>query len=84
MEYTYKTHGTCSQIITFELDENKCLHNVHFLGGCDGNLKSIGKLVEGQEAEKVSDLLSGIRCGMKPTSCGDQLSRAIREALETK
>ena len=81
MEYSYKTKGTCSQVIFFDIDEEKRLHNVRFLGGCDGNLKSIGLLVEGQDAEKVSNMLSGVRCGFKDTSCGDQLSRAIREAL---
>ncbi len=81
MEFKYKTHGTCSSYILFDLDEEKCLHNVRFIGGCDGNLKSIGKLVEGQKAEKISDMLGGVRCGFKDTSCGDQLSIAIREAL---
>jgi len=83
MEFTYKTHGTCSQYIKFEIDDEKRLHNVHFISGCDGNLKSIGRLVEGQEADKVAGILSGVTCGFKPTSCGDQFSRAIREALET-
>ncbi len=81
MEYQYKTHGTCSAYILFDLDDEKCLHNVRFIGGCDGNLKSIGRLVEGQDAEKVMNMLSGVRCGLKNTSCGDQFSRAIREAL---
>ena len=81
MEFTYKTNGTCSQYITFEIDENKKLHNVRFFSGCDGNLKSIGKLVEDQDAGKISELLSGVRCGFKPTSCGDQFSKAIQEAL---
>ena len=82
MEYSYKTKGTCSQYISFDIDEEKKLHNVRFFGGCDGNLKSIGRLVEGQDAEKISDMLSGVRCGFKDTSCGDQFSKAIREALE--
>ena len=82
MEFTYKTHGTCSSHILFELDEEKHLHNVRFISGCDGNLKSIGILVEGQDAKKIADMLSGVRCGFKSTSCADQFSRAIREALE--
>ena len=82
MEYQFKTSGTCSSYIFFELDDEKRLHNVRFLGGCDGNLKSIGRLVEGQDAEKISELLSGVRCGLKSTSCGDQFSKAIREALD--
>ncbi len=81
MEFKYKTHGTCSSYILFELDEDKCLHNVRFIGGCDGNLKAIGRLVEGQKAENISETLSGVRCGFKNTSCSDQLSIAIREAL---
>ncbi len=83
MEFKYKTHGTCSQYIFFDIDEEKKLHNVRFISGCDGNLKSIGKLVEGQDARHVSDLLNGVHCGLKSTSCGDQLSHAINEALET-
>lgn len=82
MEFSYKTRGTCSQMIFFDIDDEKRLHNVRFLGGCDGNLKSIGKLVEGQDAEKISNMLSGVQCGFKDTSCGDQFSRAIREALK--
>lgn len=81
MEFTYKTHGTCSQFIQFEIDDEKKLHNVRFIKGCDGNLKSIGKLVEGQDAEQIAEKLSGIQCGIKLTSCGDQFSHAIREAL---
>ena len=83
MEFSYKTHGTCSQYIFFEIDEEKRLHNVRFISGCDGNLKSIGKLVEGQDAEKISEQLKGITCGFKQTSCGDQLSRAITQALNS-
>ena len=83
MEYTYKTHGTCSQYIRFEIDDDKKLHNVRFVSGCDGNLKSIGRLVENQDAETVSKTLSGVKCGFKPTSCGDQFSLAIQEALKS-
>lgn len=81
MEYKYKTHGTCSQYILFSLEEGK-VHNVRFIDGCDGNLKSIGRLVEGWNAQDVIDKLSGVTCGWKPTSCGDQLARALKEALE--
>ena len=82
MEFTYKTSGTCSQYITFEIDEEKKLHNVRFVSGCDGNLKSIGRLVEGQDAAKIAETLKGVKCGFKPTSCGDQFSIAIDRALE--
>lgn len=79
---TYKTKGVCSQLINFEIDENNKLHNVSFLGGCDGNLKGISKLVEGMDCEEVAALLEGTDCGGKGTSCPDQLSRAIRAALQ--
>lgn len=83
MEFKYKTHGTCSSYILFDIDDEKRLHNVRFIGGCDGNLKSIGRLVEGRDAKEISEMLSGVHCGFKDTSCGDQFSRAIKEALET-
>lgn len=79
MTYTYTTHGTCSSKIDFELDGN-ILKNVSFTGGCNGNLKAISKLVQGLTIEEVEAKLSGICCGMKSTSCGDQLARACREA----
>lgn len=78
--YTYQTSGTCSRSISFDIIDGK-LHNVSFVGGCPGNLKSIGKLVEGMEAQKVAELLRGVKCGSRPTSCGDQLSQAILEHL---
>ena len=81
MDFEYKTHGTCSSYIYFGIDTDGRLHNVRFIGGCNGNLKSIGRLVEGRPAQEVMNLLSGVTCETNPTSCGDQLSRAIREAL---
>ena len=80
MQYDYKTKGTCSQRIIFDID-NGVLHNVQFLGGCNGNLKGIGSLVEGMNAEEVIERLEGTTCGMKSTSCPDQLAKAIKEAL---
>ena len=80
MEYTYRTSGTCSRQISFELD-NGIVKNVHFMGGCDGNLKGIGAIVDGMKAEAVIERFSGIRCGFKSTSCPDQLARALREAI---
>ena len=80
MTYEYKTKGTCSQRIFFDIEDNK-LKNVQFLGGCNGNLQGIGALVEGMDAEEAVKRLEGIRCGMKPTSCPDQLATAIKEAL---
>lgn len=81
MTYNYKTEGTCSKQITFDIDENGKIHNVSFLGGCNGNLKAIGLLVEGQDAKQVAEILKGNTCGMRSTSCADQLSKAIQEAL---
>ena len=80
MQYDYKTKGTCSQRIIFDIDDG-VLHNVQFLGGCNGNLKGIGSLVEGMPAQQVVERLEGTTCGMKPTSCPDQLAKAIKEAL---
>ena len=80
MQYQYKTKGTCSQMIFFEIEDGK-LMNVQFLGGCNGNLKGIGSLVEGMPVETVIERLEGTKCGMKATSCPDQLARALKEAL---
>lgn len=79
--YTYKTKGTCSRAIEFDLDEGRKLRNIVFHGGCNGNLKGIARLCEGKDAEEVASILEGNTCGLKPTSCPDQLSKAIREAL---
>lgn len=80
MKHTFKTHNTCSIKIDFEIDDNK-LHNVVFLGGCNGNLKAISKLVEGKDALEVANMLEGNTCGFKNTSCADQLAKAIKEAI---
>lgn len=80
MKYEYKTRGTCSTKIEFEL-ENGIVHNVVFTNGCNGNLKAIGKLVEGMPAEKVIALLKGNTCRTNTTSCADQLSIALEKAL---
>ena len=79
MHYTYKTNGTCSSMIDFDIVDGK-LHNITYTGGCNGNLKAIGSILEGADAKFAVERLSGIRCGFKDTSCGDQLARAIREA----
>ena len=78
MRYTYQTEGTCSEAIEFEIVDDK-LHNVQFIGGCDGNTQGVSRLVEGMKVEDVLDRLEGIRCGWKTTSCPDQLCKAIRE-----
>lgn len=78
MNYTYKTKGTCSTQIDFEIENNK-IYNVKYTGGCNGNLKAIASLVEGQEIDEVIKRLNGITCGFKKTSCGDQLAKALEE-----
>ena len=80
MQYEYKTKGTCSQRILFEIEEGK-VKNVQFLGGCNGNLKGIGALVEGMDVQDVISRVEGIKCGMKSTSCPDQLAQALKEAI---
>ena len=80
MHYEYKTKGTCSQLISFDIEDGK-VSNVQFLGGCNGNLKGIGAWVEGMPAEKVIERVDGIRCGMKSTSCPDQLAKALKQAI---
>lgn len=77
----YKTKGTCSQAIEFEIDENKVLHNVKFIGGCSGNTQGIAKLVEGMDTDEVIRRLEGINCGGRGTSCPDQLSLALKATL---
>ncbi len=81
MQYEYKTKGTCSQRILFEIEDGK-LKNVQFIGGCNGNLQGISKLVEGMDVQDVIDRVEGIHCGMKPTSCPDQLAKALKEAMK--
>ena len=80
--FSYKTKGTCSQMIYFEIEDNK-VYNVSFLGGCNGNLQGIGKLVEGMDIDEVIRRVEGIHCGMKPTSCPDQLANALKKAKES-
>ena len=83
MEYTYKTKGVCSQQIDFSIEEGK-IHNVEFLGGCNGNLKAIAKLTEGMDAERVVELLKGNTCGFRETSCADQFAQAIIKAVKNE
>lgn len=81
MQYEYKTKGTCSQRIIFEIEDKKVI-NVQFIGGCNGNLQGISKLVEGRDVLEVIEKIEGIQCGMKPTSCPDQLAKALKEATK--
>lgn len=79
MRYDYKTEMTCSKLISFDLNDN-VVTNIVFLGGCNGNLKAIAKLVDGWTVEKIEQYLLGNTCGPRPTSCADQLAKAVRTA----
>ena len=79
--YQYKTKGTCSQMICFDVEDGKVL-NVKFMGGCNGNLKGISALVEGMNIDDVIARVEGITCGMKKTSCPDQLAQALKSVVE--
>ena len=81
MRYSYPTQIVCSQVINFDLDGN-VVRNIEFIGGCNGNLKAISKLVDGWTVEKIESYLLGNLCGVKPTSCADQLARAVRKAYD--
>jgi len=77
----YTPSFVCSKHISFDLDEENRIHNLTFVGGCNGNLKAIGKLCEGQKASEISDILIGNHCGPRTTSCADQLALALKEAI---
>lgn len=77
----YKTSGTCSRNIHLEIDENGIITDVSFLGGCNGNLQGVSTLVKGRKATEIAQMLKGTDCNGKGTSCPDQLSKAIAQAL---
>ncbi len=79
MRYEYKTQMTCSSKISFDINDD-VITNIVFLGGCNGNLKAIAKLVNGWTVEKIEQYLLGNTCGPRPTSCADQLAKAVRAA----
>ena len=82
MEYVYNTENTCARRIKFTLNGN-IVTNVQFLdGGCPGNLQALPRLIEGMTVEEVLKRIEGIKCGMRGTSCADQLARALRQAYE--
>ncbi len=81
MKYSYKTKGTCSQQIDFDINDD-VITNVRFYGGCNGNLKAISKLIEGLTADQIAEKFAGIQCGFRNTSCADQLAKAVLEAKE--
>ena len=75
----FTPNGVCSVNIAFDIDDENKLHNVQFTRGCNGNLKAIGKLVEGKDAKEIAEILKGNQCGMRGTSCADQFAKAIME-----
>ena len=79
--YDYKTKDTCSSLISLDLDGD-VVRNIRFTGGCDGNLKAIPIILDGWTVEQIEQKLSGVTCGLKNTSCSDQLSKAVRAAYE--
>lgn len=81
MTYTYKTKGTCAAAIEIELNDNEIIESVKFIGGCKGNTAGISALVKGMNARDVINRVENIRCGFKPTSCPDQLSKALKAML---
>lgn len=81
MKYEYRTKGTCSMIIRFDINGN-IITNIEFVGGCPGNLKAISKLLDGQTVEYIEKKLKGNLCGNRGTSCADQLAIAVRKAFE--
>lgn len=81
-QYTYRPRGVCSSQITYDLDDDGKIYNLQFVGGCNGNLKAIGRLLEGTDAKRAADILRGNDCKGRGTSCADQLARSIDEALK--
>lgn len=79
--YDFRPRGVCSRAIYIDLaDDGKTIENVSFEGGCNGNLKAIGRLVQGKSADEIAEVLAGNTCGPRPTSCADQLSKALKQA----
>ena len=78
--YEYQPEGICAKLITFDIEDGK-IYSLHFLGGCNGNLKAIAKLVEGSDALITAEILRGNTCGHRITSCADQLAQAIEQAM---
>lgn len=79
MHYDYQTEVVCAQVISFDINDD-IITNISFMGGCNGNLKAIAKLVDGWTVDKIESYLRGNICGRKPTSCADQLAIAVRKA----
>ena len=83
MKFEYKTSGTCSSKILFDIDDG-IVHDLEYIGGCNGNLQGLSRLVEGMPVDEVISRVQGIHCGAKPTSCPDQLAQALLQAKEKR
>ena len=83
-KYSYTPKGVCARQIEYELDDEGRIYNLRFTGGCNGNLKAISKLCDGMTVEEIEAKLKGNLCGRRPTSCADQLAKAVREAYESQ
>lgn len=81
MKYTYIAKGVCARKISFDIEGN-IIRNIEFDGGCDGNHKSIASILEGNTVEFIEERLTGVTCGFRDTSCGDQLAKGVREAYD--
>ncbi len=83
MTYQHRNQGVCSSSVSFDIDDNGIVHNVRFVGGCNGNTQGVSLLAEGMPAREVVKRLRGVRCGLRRTSCPDQLAVAIEQALQS-
>ena len=83
MEFTYKPKGVCSKLMELDIEDGK-IKSLKVTGGCSGNLQGISRLVEGMEIREAISRMEGIRCGFKPTSCPDQLAKALKQCLEAE
>jgi len=81
MSYEFKTSGVCPKVINFDLNDG-IITKVEFVGGCNGNLKALGELVKGMEATEAIKRLQGITCGVRPTSCADQFTKALQKYIK--
>ena len=85
MEYRYVPNGVCSTLMIFDIDENtNIVNDLKVINGCNGNLKGISSLIKGMKIQDIISKLEGIPCGFKNTSCPDQISKALKEYLNTK
>ncbi len=81
MKFERSNRGVCSRTVSFDIDGDHIVRNISFVGGCNGNLKGVSALCDGMKAEEIIKRVKGIKCGFKQTSCPDQLSEALEEAI---